>query len=70
MQIEEIASLSDKIKDIEAEIKSILNPDDPKDGARLGFDILNSIKGVGIGTIATFIATVEVYLAFQIQISL
>lgn len=58
MQIEEIASLSDKIKDIEAEIKSILNPDDPKDGGKLDFDILNSIKGVGIGTIAAFIAAV------------
>ena len=58
MQIEEISSLSDKIKDIELEIKSILNPDDPKDGHRLDFDILNSIKGVGIGTIAAFIAAV------------
>ena len=58
MQIEEIASLSTKIKDIELEIKSILNPDDPKDGNRLNFDILNSIKGVGIGTIAAFIAAV------------
>ena len=58
MQIEEISSLSDKIKDIEAEIKSILNPDDEKGGHRQDFDILNSIKGVGIGTIATFIATV------------
>lgn len=58
MQIEEISSLSDKIKDIEAEIKLILNPDDPKDGGRLDFDILNSIKGVGIGTIAAFIAAV------------
>jgi len=58
MQIEEIASLTGKIKDIEAEIKSILDPDDPKDGAKLGFDILNSIKGVGIGTIAAFIAAV------------
>lgn len=58
MQIEEIASLSDKIADIESEIKSILDPDRPKDGARLDFDILNSIKGVGLGTIATFIACV------------
>ncbi|MCL4385825.1 MAG: IS110 family transposase [Cyanobacteria bacterium] len=58
MQIEEIASLSAKVKDIELEIKSILNPDDPKDGNRLNFDILNSIKGAGIGTIAAFIAAV------------
>jgi len=58
MQIEEISSLSDKIKDIEAEIKSILDPDDKKDGNMLDFDILNSIKGVGLGTIAAFIAAV------------
>jgi len=58
MQIEEIGSLSGKIKDIEAEIKSILDPDDKKDGAGLDFDILNSIKGVGLGTIAAFIAAV------------
>jgi transposase len=58
MQIEEIASLSAKVKEIELEIKSILDPDDPKDGNRLNFDILNSIKGVGIGTIAAFIAAV------------
>lgn len=48
MQIEEISSLSDKIADIEAEIKSILNSDDPKDSNKLDFDILNSIKGVGL----------------------
>jgi len=58
MQIEEIGSLTSKIKDIEAEIKSILDPDDKKDGGGLDFDILNSIKGVGIGTIAAFIAAV------------
>jgi len=58
MQIEEISSLSDKIKDIELEIKSILDPDDPKDGNKLNYDILNSIKGVGTGTIAAFIAAV------------
>ena len=58
MQIEEIASLSLKIQEIESEIKSILNPDDPKDGLHQDFDILNSIKGVGIGTIAAFIAAV------------
>ena len=58
MQIEEIASLLSKVKEIELEIKSILDPDDPKDGNRLNFDILNSIKGVGIGTIAAFIAAV------------
>jgi len=58
MQIEEIASLSLKIQEIESEIKSILNPDNPKDGHRQDFDILNSIKGVGIGTIAAFIAAV------------
>ena len=57
MQIEEIASLSSKIAEIEDEIKSILNPDDPEDG-HFGFNILNSIKGVGIGTIAAFIAAV------------
>lgn len=58
MQIEEIASLSSKVGEIELEIKSILAPDDPKDGNRQNFDILNSIKGVGIGTIAAFIAAV------------
>lgn len=65
MQIEEICSLSDKIKDIKAEIKAILDPDDPKDGARLSFDILNSIKGVGIGTIAAFIAAVGDVVRFS-----
>ena len=54
MQIEEIASLSGKIKEIEDEIKSILNPD----GGSSSFGILNSIKGVGIGTIAAFLAAV------------
>ena len=54
MQIEEIASLSSKIKEIEDEIKSILNPD----GGSSSYNILNSIKGIGIGTIATFMATV------------
>jgi len=58
MQIEEISSLSLKISEIESEIKSILNPDDPKDGYRQDFDILNSIKGVVIGTIAAFIAAI------------
>lgn len=57
MQIEEIASLSNKIKQIENEIKSILTPDDPG-GRSSSFGILNSIKGVGIGTIATFLAAV------------
>ncbi|MBA7472254.1 IS110 family transposase ISBth13 [subsurface metagenome] len=57
MQIEEIASLSGKIKQIENEIKSILTPDDPGGGLS-SFGILNSIKGVGIGTIAAFLAAV------------
>ncbi|MBL7124356.1 MAG: IS110 family transposase [Actinobacteria bacterium] len=53
MQLDEISSLSLKIKDIEDEIKSILDPEDPSGGSS-DYDILNSIKGVGIGTIATF----------------
>ena len=53
MQLDEISSLSLKIKDIEDEIMSILDPKDPKGGSS-DYDILNSIKGVGIGTIATF----------------
>jgi transposase len=57
MQIEEISSLSSKIEEIEKEIKLILNPDDPN-GNPSSFDILNSIKGVGIGTIAAFMGTV------------
>ena len=52
MQIDEIEGLQYKIKIIEDKIKSILSPPEgPSD-----FDILNSIKGVGINTIATFIA--------------
>jgi transposase len=66
MQIEEISSLSDKIKDIELEIKSILDPDDPKDGNKLNYDILNSIKGVGMGTIAAFIAAVGDVSCFSV----
>jgi len=55
MQLEEISSLEDKIKAIESEIISIICPPD-SDGGPSDYDILNSIKGVGIGTIATFIA--------------
>ena len=57
MQLEEISSLSSKIKDIEDEIRSILDPGDPSGGSS-AYSILDSIKGVGIGTIATFIAYV------------
>ena len=57
MQIEEISSLSSKMEEIEKEIKSILDPDDPKGGLS-SFSILNSIKEVGIGTISAFLGTV------------
>jgi len=57
MQIDEISSLSAKIEDIENEIMLILNPNDPNSSPS-NFEILNSIKGVGIGTIAAFIGTV------------
>ena len=57
MQLDEIRSLSEKIADIEEEIKSILCPDDPSGGSS-SYDTLNSIKGVGIGTIATFLGCV------------
>lgn len=57
MQIEEISSLSSKMEEIEEEIKSILDPADPKGGPP-SFSILNSIKGVGIGTISAFLGTV------------
>ncbi len=57
MQLDEIRSLSEKIADIEEEIKSILCPDDPSGGSS-PYNILNSIKGVGMGTISTFIGCV------------
>lgn len=57
MQLDEIRSLSVKIDDIEDEIKSILDPKDPSGGSS-PYNILNSIKGVGMGTIATFIGYV------------
>lgn len=57
MQLDEIRSLTSKIADIEEEIKSILCPDDPSGGSG-AFNILNSIKGVGMGTIAAFIGYV------------
>ena len=57
MQIDEISSLSAKIEDIENEIMLILNLNDPN-GSPSSFEILNSIKGVGIGTIAAFMGTV------------
>ena len=57
MQLDEISSLSLKVKDIEDEIRSILDPGDPEGGSS-AYNILNSIKGVGIGTIATFIGYV------------
>ena len=57
MQLEEISFLSSKIKDIEDEIESILDPGDPSGGSS-AYNILNSIKGVDIGTISTFIAYV------------
>jgi len=57
MQLDEISSLSLKVKDIEDEIRSILDPGDPP-GESSAYNILNSIKGVGIGTIATFIGYV------------
>jgi transposase len=64
MQLEEISSLEEKIKAVESEIKSIICPDDP-DGGPSDYDILNSIKGVGIGTIATFIAHIGNISMFQ-----
>jgi len=57
MQLDEIRSLSEKIADIEEEIKSILCPEDPSGGSS-SYDTLNSIKGVGIGTIAAFLGCV------------
>jgi len=48
MQLEEISSLSSKIKDIEDEIRFILDPGDPSGGSSV-YSILDSIKGVGIG---------------------
>ena len=57
MQLDEISSLSLKVKDIEDEIRSILDPGDPSGGSS-AYNILNSIKGVGIGTIATFMGYV------------
>jgi transposase len=57
MQIEEIFLLSKKMEEIEEEIRSILDPDDPEGGLS-SFKILNSIKGVGIGTIAAFLGAV------------
>lgn len=57
MQLDEIRSLSAKIDNIEDKIKSILDPVDPSGGSST-FNILNSIKGVGMGTIATFIGYV------------
>lgn len=55
MQLDEISSLEAKIKIIEDNLKDILAP---KDKYPSDFDILNSIKGIGLGTIATFIACV------------
>ena len=57
MQLDEIRSLSQKIADIEDEIKSILDLKDPSGGSS-AYDILNFIKGVGIGNIAAFIGYV------------
>ncbi len=57
MQLDEISSLSLKVKEIEDEIRSILDPGDPEGGSS-AYNILNSIKGVGIGTIATFMGYV------------
>jgi len=56
MQLDEISSLSLKIKEIEDEIISILDPG--PSGGSSDYDFLNSIKGVGIGTIATFMGYV------------
>lgn len=55
MQLDEISSLEAKIKIIEDNLKDILAP---KDKYPSDFDILNSIKGIGLGTIATFIACI------------
>jgi len=55
MQLDEISSLEAKIKIIEDNLKEILAP---KDKYPSDFDILNSIKGIGLGTIATFIACI------------
>jgi len=57
MQMDEISSLASKIADIDNEIKSIIDPKDPSGGSS-AYNILNSIKGVGIGTIATFMGYV------------
>lgn len=55
MQLDEISSLEAKIKIIEDKLKEILAQ---KDRYPSDFDILNSIKGIGLGTIATFIACI------------
>ena len=55
MQLDEISSLEAKIKIIEDKLRDILAP---KDKYPSDFDILNSIKGIGLGTIATFIACI------------
>ncbi|MBC7333110.1 MAG: IS110 family transposase [Actinobacteria bacterium] len=55
MQLDEISSLEAKIKIIENKLKEILAP---KDSYPSDFDILNSIRGIGLGTIATFIACI------------
>ena len=55
MQLDEISSLEAKIKIIEDNLREILAP---KDSHPSDFDILNSIKGVGLGTIAAFIACI------------
>lgn len=55
MQLDEISSLEAKIKIIEDKLREILAP---KDKYPSDFDILNSIKGIGLGTIATFIACI------------
>lgn len=57
VHIEEIAFLQDKIAQIEAQIIAILCPKD-KDTGPTDYEILNSIKGVGINTIAAFMACV------------
>jgi transposase len=55
MQLDEISSLEAKIKIICDKLREILAP---KDSHSSDFDILNSIKGIGLGTIATFIACI------------
>lgn len=58
MKLQEISSLEAKIKIVEDNLREILAP---KDKYPSDFDILNSIKGIELGTIATFICMYWLY---------